>query len=119
MTQNVTLKIDETGDLVIGEDGIMETLSGIDTTAQNIRMNLKTGIGDFPLVPSHGTDYEKIFKEDTELQDIAEEFRESIYQESAVTMVEDLTTAKEGRDMHVSFRAVTAAGDTLESEVTL
>lgn len=119
MTQNVTLKIDETGDLVIGEDGIMETLSGIDTTAQNIRMNLKTGTGDFPLVPSHGTDYEKIFKEDTELQDIAEEFRESIYQESAVTMVEDLTVTKDGRDMHVSFRAVTAAGDTLESEVML
>ena len=52
MTQNVTLKIDETGDLVIGEDGIMETLSGIDTTAQNIRMNLKTGIGDFHLFPA-------------------------------------------------------------------
>lgn len=67
-------------------------------------MNLKTGIGDFPLVPSHGTDYEKIFKENTELQDIAEEFRESIYQESAVTMVEDLTATKDGRDMRVSFR---------------
>ena len=119
MKQNETLKIDETGDLVIGDDGIMETLSGIDTTAQNIRMNLKTGVGDFPLVPSHGTNYEKIFKEDTELQDIEEEFRESIYQESAVTMVEDLTAEKYGREMYVSFRAVTAAGETLESEVKL
>ena len=117
MTQNVTLKIDETGDLVIGDDGIMETLSGIDTTAQNIRMNPKTGVGDFPLVPSHGTDYEKIFKEDTELQDAEEEFRESIYQESAVAMVEDLAVEKEGRAMHVSFRAVTASGEKMESEV--
>lgn len=119
MTQNVTLKIDETGDLVIGDNGIMETLSGIDTTAQNIRMNLKTGVGDFPLVPSHGTDYEKIFREDTELQEIEEEFRESIYQESAVTMVEDLMAVKDGREMQVSFRAVTTAGETLDSEVKL
>lgn len=115
--QNVTLKIDETGDLVIGEDGIMETISDQETTAQNIRLNLKTWQGDFPIVPSHGTDYSAIFEENTELQDIAEEFRESIYQEAEVAMVEDLMVTKDGREMKVSFRAVTNEGETIDSEV--
>ena len=111
------MKIDETGDLVIGEDGILETLSGAETTAQNIRMTLKAEKGDFPLVPGHGTNYETILKEDTDLQSIEEEYRESIYQETGISMVEEIKAKKENRELRVTFRAVTKEGETIESEV--
>ena len=111
------MKIDETGDLVIGEDGSLETVSGAETTAQNIRMTLKAEKEDFPLVPGHGTNYETILKEDTDLQSIEEEYRESIYQETGISMVEEIKAKKENRELRVTFRAVTKEGETIESEV--
>ena len=117
--ENVTLKIDpKTGDLSIGEEGIMETVAGIDTTAQNIRMALKAWKNDFPLLPRHGTNWNGILGQAVSRQDVEEEIRESVYQETDVTMVTQIDVMQKGRELSVSLKAATE-GEELEMEVTV
>ena len=60
MNDDFTLRIDpQTRDIVFDEDGMLETISGDEATAQAVRQTLLVYKGEFPLVPSHGTDYEK------------------------------------------------------------
>ena len=61
MENNYTLRIDpESRDITFDADGMMETVAGDDTTAQAVRLTIQTWLGEFALVPSHGTDYEAI-----------------------------------------------------------
>ena len=80
-----TLRIDpQTRDIVFDEDGMLETISGDEATAQAVRQTLLVYKGEFPLVPSHGTDYEKIMgKKPNELEDdeVPEVIREGVFQE--------------------------------------
>lgn len=116
---NTTLKISEDGDLVIGEDGIMQMISGADTTAQNIRMTLKAGKNDFSLVPEHGTDYATVFNPDTDEGTIREVYREAIFQETEVTQLNSISIERNerDRDIKVSFEAVTEKGQEVNESV--
>ena len=117
---NVTLKISrDTGDLVIGDDGIMETISGADTTIQNIEMTLKAWINDFPLVPGHGTRWENILGQIISSEEVEEEIRESVYQETDVAMVTEIEAIQNGRELNIDLKATTAAGEEIETEVTV
>ena len=117
---NVTLKISrDTGDLVIGDDGIMETISGTDTTAQNIEMTLKAWINDFHLVPGHGTRWENILGQIISSEEVEEEIRESVYQETDVAMVTEIEAIQNGRELNIDLKATTAAGEEIETEVTV
>ena len=50
MEENYTLKIDpESRDITFDADGMMETVSGDDTTAQAVRLTLQTWLGEFAL----------------------------------------------------------------------
>ena len=61
MDDNYTLKIDpNTRDLVLDDDGVMVTVAGPLTSAQCVRLTLQAWRGEFPFVPSHGTEYERI-----------------------------------------------------------
>ena len=117
---NVTLKIDrDTGDLVIGDDGIMETVSEADTTAQNIEMTLKAWKNDFPIVPGHGTDWQNILGQVMSSEEVEEEIRESIYQETDVTMVTGIEVTRSGRELNIDLKATTAVGEEIETEVAV
>ena len=49
--ENMTLKVsEETSDLIFDDNGILVTVEGNATTAQNVRMALTAWKGDFPLV---------------------------------------------------------------------
>lgn len=108
---NMTLMVSQDGDLVIDEDGIMRTIGGADTTAQNIRMTLKAGKEDFPLVPEHGTDYGTVFKAGTHDETIREVYREAIFQETDIAQISELSVMRtDRREINVSFTAVTEEG---------
>ena len=107
---NMTLKVSRDGYLVIGADGIMETIGGTETTAQNIRMALKAWKGDFPIVPGHGTDYETVFHAGTDDSQIREAYREAIFQETDVAQINSLSIKRDGRTIDVSFEAMTGEG---------
>lgn len=108
--ENMTLEISQKGDLVIGEDGIMQTIGGTDTTAQNIRMTLKAGKEDFPLVPGHGTEYGTVFKEGADERTIREAYREAIFQETDIAQINKLSVKVDGRKISMSFEAATEKG---------
>ena len=56
--ENMALKIDEqSNDLEFDENGIMRTIYGNDTIAQNVRMALTAWKNEFLPTPEHGTDY--------------------------------------------------------------
>ena len=103
---NMTLKVSRDGDLVIGADGIMETIGGTETTAQNIRMALKAWKGDFPIVPGHGT----VFHAGTDDSQIREAYREAIFQETDVAQINSLSIKRDERTIDVSFEAMTREG---------
>lgn len=114
---NMTLKIDHEGDLVIGKDGMMQVVGGIDTTAQNIRMTLKAAKEDFPLVPEHGTDYGTVFGVAADNEVVREAYREAIFQEDDVEQIDSLTVDVDGRMARVEFSASTAEGDKVEESI--
>lgn len=100
MEENYTLKIDpESRDITFDADGMMETVSGDDTTAQAVRLTLQTWLGEFALVPSHGTDYEAIMgkkPKDLTEDEIPEVIRAAIFQEPEVQEVEEVNYTQTG-----------------------
>jgi len=116
--ENYTLKIDpESRDITFDADGMMETVSGDDTTAQAVRLTLQTWLGEFALVPSHGTDYEAIMgkkPKDLTEDEIPEVIRAAIFQE-----VEEVNYTQTGRALDISFVGRLANGNTISAEVTM
>ena len=123
MNDDFTLRIDpQTRDIVFDEDGMLETISGDEATAQAVRQTLLVYKGEFPLVPSHGTDYEKIMgKKPNELEDdeVPEVIREGVFQEPEVTEVDGVEINIAGRSMDISVSGRLASGNTITSEVSV
>ena len=123
MNDDFTLRIDpQTRDIVFDEDGMLETISGDEATAQAVRQTLLVYKGEFPLVPSHGTDYEKIMgKKPNELEDdeVPEVIREGVFQEPEVTEVDGVEFNIAGRSMDISVSGRLASGNTIASEVSV
>lgn len=123
MNDDFTLRIDpQTRDIVFDEDGMLETISGDEATAQAVRQTLLVYKGEFPLVPSHGTDYEKIMgKKPNELEDdeVPEVIREGVFQEPEVTEVDGVEFNIAGRTMDISVSGRLASGNTITSEVSV
>ena len=107
MDDYMTLKIDpKTKDFVFDQNGIMETVSGADVIAQNVQICLTAWKGDFAEIPGHGTDYQKIFGDSTNKEDIEEAIRESIYQEREIEQIEEQEVIKnENGKSKVNFKA--------------
>ena len=123
MNDDFTLRIDpQTRDIVFDEDGMLQTISGDEATAQAVRQTLLVYKGEFPLVPSHGTDYEKIMgKKPNELEDdeVPEVIREGVFQEPEVTEVDGVEFNIAGRSMDISVSGRLASGNTITSEVSV
>ncbi len=113
---NMTLMISGKGDLVIGDDGIMQTINGADTTSQNICMTVKAWKEDFPLVPEHGTDHNSVFGADADDGRIKEVYREAIFQEDAIAQINNLSVERNGREVSVSFEALTENGTEVKGQ---
>lgn len=123
MEDNYTLKIDpSTRDICFDDDGNLELVSGDDTTAQAVRLTLQVWKGEFPFVPSHGTDYEKIMgKKRHELaeDEVAEVIREGVFQEPEVSEVDSVDYELTGRELTVSMTGKLSNGNTITSEVSV
>ena len=123
MEDNYTLRIDpESRDITFDTDGMMETVAGDDTTAQAVRLTLQTWLGEFALVPSHGTNYEAIMgkkPKDLTEDEIPEVVRAAIFQEPEVEEVEEVTYTQAGRSLDIFFVGRLSNGNVISSEVTM
>ena len=123
MEDNYTLRIDpESRDITFDTDGMMETVAGDDTTAQAVRLTLQTWLGEFALVPSHGTNYEAIMgkkPKDLTEDEIPEVVRAAIFQEPEVEEVEEVTYTQAGRSLDILFVGRLSNGNIISSEVTM
>lgn len=121
MQDNMTLKIDQdTRDLVFDESGELVLIFGDETVAQNVRNTLLAWKGEWPLNLEHGTDYERVLgKKNYELEpgEVDEVLREAIYQEEAVTQVDELTVSQDGRSLAVEFSGTLNDGQKITLEV--
>lgn len=117
--ENVTLKVsEETNDLVFDDNGILMTVEGSGTTAQNVRMTLTAWKGDFPLVEEHGTDYKRIFNENCMEDEREEVLREAILQEENVKQIEKIQIINdEKRSISVLFAGILKDGGKIGMEV--
>ena len=119
--EKYTLKIDPvTRDLVLDEDGIMEVVTGDDVSAQAVRLTLQAWRGEFPFVPSHGTDYDRIMgKKPSELteDEVLEVIRDAVFQEPEVEEVQEVNYTLEGRGLDVSVSGRLSDGETINAEV--
>lgn len=114
---NMTLRIGQNGDLVIGDDGIMQTIGGADTTAQNICMTIKAWKEDFPLVPEHGTDHNSVFGVGVDDGQVKEAYREAIFQENEIAQINNLTVERDARAVNIVFEALTEEGMEVKGRV--
>lgn len=123
MEDNYTLRIDpESRDITFDTDGMMETVAWDDTTAQAVRLTLQTWLGEFALVPSHGTNYEAIMgkkPKDLTEDEIPEVVRAAIFQEPEVEEVEEVTYTQAGRSLDIFFVGRLSNGNIISSEVTM
>ena len=121
MENNYTLNIDpETRDITFDEGGILETIHGDATSGQAVRLTLDVWKGEFPLDPTHGTEYGRIMgrKANTmEPDEIPEVIRDAIFQEPDVVEVDKVDYSIEGRGLTVSFSGRLSSGNTISSEV--
>lgn len=85
------LKQDENGDLVI-ENGEMQTVTGKEELAQGIRTIIGNQLGDAPLEPDLGMDYENLIGEDFNEAFAQADFEDAILeQEPRVVAITDTT----------------------------
>lgn len=83
------LKQDENGDLVI-ENGEMQTVIGKEELAQGIRTIISNQLGDAPLEPDLGMDYENLIGEDFNEAFAQADFEDAILeQEPRVVAITD------------------------------
>ena len=117
--KNMTLKMGEqSNDLEFDQNGIMETVYGNDTTAQNVRMALTAWKNDFLPVPEHGTDYKKFFSVESGDGERMEVMRDAIFQEEEIAQVERLEiNNEEERKAHVLFEGRLSDGGIISMEV--
>lgn len=121
MQDNWTLKIDpESRDLILDGAGVLETISGDDTTAQAVRLTLEVYRGEFAFDPTHGTAYERIMgKKRHELEDdeIPEVIRDAVFQEPQVIEVNAVDYELMGRGLEIAVTGRLQSGSTIKTEV--
>lgn len=117
--KNMALKInEETRDLEFDKNGILQTIEGNETTAQNVRMTLTAWKEDFELVPKHGTDYKKFFSEDCTTEEREEVLRDAIFQEENMKQIESIEIQNVSeRRVSVSFSGVMEDESKISMEV--
>lgn len=117
--ENMTLKVnEETKDLEFNEKGILQTVEGNETTAQNVRMTLTAWKKDFEPVPEHGTDYKKFFSEECPDEEREEILRDAIFQEEYIKQMGSLKIQSTGeRRVSVSFLGMMENGSEINMEV--
>lgn len=121
MDENMTLLIDpETRDLVLDEDGFFKKIYDVDTTVQNVRHALLTWKAEFFADKTHGTDYERIMgvnQNELEVGEIEEVIREAVFQEPAVSWIDNISVSYEQRNVKVEISAVLADEEKIKLEV--
>lgn len=121
MDENMTLLIDpETRDLVLDEDGFFKKIYGVDTTVQNVRHALLTWKAEFFADKTHGTDYERIMgvnQNELEIGEVEEVIREAVFQEPAVSWIDNILVSYEQRNVKVEISAVLVDEEKIKLEV--
>lgn len=117
----MTLLIDpETRDLVLDEDGFFKKIYGADTTVQNVRHALLTWKAEFFADKTHGTDYERIMgvnQNELEIGEVEEVIREAVFQEPAVSWIDNILVSYEQRNVKVEISAVLVDEEKIKLEV--
>ena len=102
----------QTGDLCFDANGMLMLREDAEAIAQNVRNNLLTWKGEFPLNTDHGTDWERVVQ-----QPRSEAVRSSIFQEPYVQEISSLSMTADGRALGVEFSGVLYNGETIRVEV--
>lgn len=110
---------EETRDIVFDGAGMMELREDGEAIAQNIRNNLLTWKGEFPLNTDHGTDWSRVAGQplSTALDEADDVLRDSIFQEPYVRQIDELTPKLEGRSLGAEFSGTLYDGTTVRTEV--
>ena len=87
----------QTGDLCFDANGMLMLREDAEAIAQNVRNNLLTWKGEFPLNTDHGTDWERVVQQPrSEAVDEADSVvRSSIFQEPYVQEISSLSMTPE------------------------
>lgn len=120
MADMMTLALDPaTYDLFFDENGMMACVYDSEVIAQNIRNNLLTWKGEFPLNTDHGTQWERVAGHPlSEAYDEADDvLRASIFQEPYVQTIDTLTPLLEGRRLGAEFTGTLYDSSTVRVEV--
>lgn len=108
----------DTHDLDFDNSGILKTIEENETAAQNIRLTLEAGKGDFELVPGHGTDYEQILGQPFDSGNIDEVIREAAFQEERLSAINEVSAEEDDkRNVKISFSGVLDDGEAIRMEV--
>lgn len=122
MDENWTLKIDpDSRDIILDDAGVLETVSGDETTAQAVRLTLEVYKGEFPFDPAHGTEYKRIMgrkRRDLEEDEVPEVIRAAVFQEPQVAEVSSVEYELEGRGLEISVTGRLQSGRTITTEVS-
>lgn len=116
MANIMTLALDpETRDLMFDADGILQCVYDGEAIAQNIRNNLHTWKGEFPLNTAHGTAWKRVVgRPKSEAEDEADDVvRASIFQEPYVREIESLAITADGRSIGADFSGILHDGSTI------
>ena len=119
--QNFSQELDEANARIRElESQLEEKQADGNAIAQNIRNNLLTWKGEFPLNTGHGTEWQRVMgRPISEAQDEADDvLRASIFQEPYVKEIDELTPEITGRSLGAEFTGTLYDGSTVRMEVT-
>lgn len=118
MANTVWMIDPKTHDLAFDNNGILVALEDDAAAAQGIRLTLEAFQGDFPLVPSHGTDYERILGQQADEETADEVVREAAFQEERLSAIDVLTVVEgAGRSLNITFSGQLNDGTLVSMEV--
>ncbi|MFD1777004.1 DUF2634 domain-containing protein [Paenibacillus rhizophilus] len=113
----LSLKVDETGDLVFA-GGELQLVSGPEEIAQSCRMAVGTNKGEWFLDLDFGIDFSRIMGKSVTEDDVRDELTEGMFQEPRIQTVDsvDVIFDRAARTFTADIKATSVNGDIITVE---
>lgn len=113
-----SLKLSETGDLLMNDSGDFVMMEGVEEIAQCCHIGIGTNKGEWFLNPDMGIDFTKFLGKQLNEEDMRDELTQGLMQEERIQSVDliKFTTDSSSRTLLVTFDATSTDGERIQAE---
>jgi hypothetical protein len=113
-----SLKLSETGDIIMNDVGDLVMIEGTDEVAQCCHIGIGTNKGEWFLNPEMGIEFSRFLGKQLNEEDMRDELTQGLMQEERIQSVDliKFTIESKSRTLLVTFDAISIEGERIQAE---